>query len=71
MKADLIHSCRIKVLAETEEEKEYVSLIKTLPINIVFPKAILAYEDDVLYFYFENENKEFVKTKPFPSEQES
>ena len=70
MKADLIHSYRIKVLAETEEEKEYVSLIKTLPTNTVFPKTILAYEENTLYFFFEDENKEFIKTKPFPSEQQ-
>jgi len=71
VKADIVHSYRIKILAETEEEKQFVGLIKSRPTDTIFPKAILAYEDDVLYFYFEDENKEFIKTKPFPSEQES
>ena len=52
MKAMFENGNRIKIEAEDEEEKKYFKLIKDIPTNEVFPKAILAYEPDIIYFYF-------------------
>ena len=59
MKAQLVNKYRIKIIAETDEERDFVKLVKSYRYNLS-PKGVLAYPSDELAFYLVDENDEII-----------